>query len=149
MLGLGAEVAVETVDETGNLGAKWDVYPRPAGVDALRDQPLISLPHGTGLRAALDIGCANVGFEPRIAFEASVLPMVAQLAGIRVAILPASTADHSSLRCTCSRSADRSYVFRLEIVWDPAMATNPAARVLIEHTRTFMRRLAANRAPAA
>ena len=94
MLGVGAEVAVETVDETGNLGAKWDVYPRPAGVDALRDQPLISLPHGTGLRAALDIGCANVGFEPRIAFEASALPMVPQLAGmgLGVAILPASTA---------------------------------------------------------
>jgi DNA-binding transcriptional LysR family regulator len=120
-------------------------------VDALRDLPLISLPRGTGLRAALDTGCANAGFEPRIAFEASALAMVAQLAGmgLGVAILPASTAQSHQPALHVLQIDRPQLRSRLEIIWDPATATNPAARVLIEHTRAFMRRLSASRAPAA
>src|SRR5207249_636813 len=56
-----------------------------AGVGAitirqLRDLPLVSLPRGTGVRAALDAACAAAGFTPRIVFEASALPMVVELA---------------------------------------------------------------------
>jgi DNA-binding transcriptional LysR family regulator len=40
-------------------------------VNALRDVPLVSLPKGTGVRAALDAACAAAGFEPRVVFEAS------------------------------------------------------------------------------
>jgi DNA-binding transcriptional LysR family regulator len=120
-------------------------------VDGLRDLPLISLPRGTGLRAALDTGCANAGFEPRIAFEASALAMVAQLAGmgLGVAILPASTAGSLQPALHVLQISRPQLRSRLEIAWDRATATKPAARVLIEHTRTFMRRLAATRAPAA
>jgi DNA-binding transcriptional LysR family regulator len=119
-------------------------------VNALRDQPLISLPHGTGLRAALDTGCAHAGFEPRVAFEASALPMVAQLAamGLGVAILPASTARSYQPALHVLQIGRPQLRSRLEMVWDPARATNPAARALIEHTRTFMRRRSGAPSPA-
>jgi DNA-binding transcriptional LysR family regulator len=120
-------------------------------VNALRDQPLISLPHGTGLRAAIETGCADAGFEPRIAFEASALPMVAQLAGmgLGVAILPASAARSYQPALHVLQIGRPRLRSRLEIVWNSATDTNPAARVLIEQTRTFLRRLSARRAPAA
>jgi DNA-binding transcriptional LysR family regulator len=120
---------------------------RALTVDALRDLPLISLPHGTGLRAALDTGCANAGFEPRIAFEASALAMVAQLAGmgLGVAILPASMAQSHRPALHVLQIGRPQLRSRLEIIWDPATATNPAARALIEHARAFMRRLSADR----
>src|ERR1700733_14929507 len=57
------------------LAAQWSVT-----VADLRDQPLVSLPRGTGVRTALDAACADAGFTPRIVLEASALPMVAQLA---------------------------------------------------------------------
>jgi LysR substrate binding domain len=40
-------------------------------LQALKERALISLPQGTGIRAALDDGCAFAGFRPRIAFEAA------------------------------------------------------------------------------
>src|SRR6266571_5256548 len=64
-------------------------------VGALRDMPLVSLPRGTGVRAALDAACAEAGFAPRIVLEASALPMVVQLAarGLGLAVVPASIAS--------------------------------------------------------
>src|SRR6266702_925929 len=61
-------------------------------VGALRGVPLVSLPCGTGVRAALDAACAEAGFAPRIVFEASALPMVVRLAalGLGLAVVPAS-----------------------------------------------------------
>jgi DNA-binding transcriptional LysR family regulator len=60
----------------------------------LKDTPLVCLPRGTGVRSALDAACAEAGFAPRIVFEASALPMVANLAamGLAAAVVPASTA---------------------------------------------------------
>jgi DNA-binding transcriptional LysR family regulator len=110
-------------------------------IAALRDHPLVSLPRGTGIRAALDTACDAAGFEPQITLEASALPMVAQLGGLGlgVAILPASTAqaDEPTLHVLEIRPRLTS---RLELVWNPA-ASSPAARALREHTRDFMRRL--------
>jgi DNA-binding transcriptional LysR family regulator len=118
-------------------------------VDALRDQPLISLPNGTGVRAALDAACASAGFTPRIIFEASALPMVTQLAalGLGAAVVPASTAQSHHAALHVLQITQPQIRSRLELVWDPAVAASPAARVLIEHARTFMGRLAAS--PAA
>ena len=120
-------------------------------VDDLRDQPLVSLPQGTGVRAALDAACANAGFKPRVVLEASALPMVARLGGmgLGVAIVPASTprsGDFGVRALEIRRPQVRS---RLELAWNPAAAASPAARVLIEHARAFVRRQAENRDPAA
>jgi DNA-binding transcriptional LysR family regulator len=120
-------------------------------VSALRDRALICLPRGTGVRAALDQACAAAGFEPRIAFEASALPIVAQLAarGLGVAILPASTAEANADTLhplALSRPRVRS---RLELAWATTEATSPAARVLVESARSFVHDSAADRRPAA
>ena len=106
-------------------------------VGALRDLPLVCLPRGTGVRAALDVACAEAGFTPRIVFEASALPMVVQLAalGLGLAVVPASTANAPRiLQITNPRIRSR-----LELAWNSAPSANPAARVLIEHARTLIR----------
>ncbi len=120
-------------------------------VGALRDRPLICLPRGTGVRAALDAACRRAGFEPRIVLEASALPMVAQLAGrgLGLAILPASAArahEPALHVLSVGRPPVRS---RLELAWHPATATSPAAAALIEHARGYLGQLADGREPAA
>ncbi|MEW2528214.1 LysR substrate-binding domain-containing protein [Streptomyces sp. NPDC047071] len=66
---------------------------------ALAERPLISLPRGTGLRAALERACARAGFAPRVAFEAAALDLAAQLAarGLGVAVFPATEVDIAEL----------------------------------------------------
>jgi DNA-binding transcriptional LysR family regulator len=113
-------------------------------IGSLLDQPLVSLPRGTGVRMALDAACATAGFEPLITLEASALPMVAQLAGLGlgVGILPVSAAQSHlpALHVVpISRPRVRS---RLELAWKPSAASSPAARALTEHTAAFARRLA-------
>ncbi len=102
---------------------------------ALRDLPLVCLPRGTGVRAALDAACAGAGFTPRFVFEASALPMVVQLAarGLGLAVVPASIPNGPGILPITSPSL-RS---RLELAWDPAPSANPAARALIEQARTL------------
>jgi DNA-binding transcriptional LysR family regulator len=111
-------------------------------IEALRGHGLVSLPPGTGIRAALDAACHAAGFSPEIAFEASALPMVAQLSGLGlgVAILPTSmaSAQEPPLHTLRIRPGLRS---RLELVWASDVASSPAAAALVEHTRAFLRRL--------
>ncbi len=133
------ETLVAAVSRQHPLSARTTI-----GIDALREHGLVSLPRGTGIRAALDAACAAAGFQPEIAFEASALPMVAQLSelGLGVAILPASIVDApaSTLHAVQIRPRLRS---RLELVWNPDAATSPSADALVQHTRAFMRRLSA------
>lgn len=138
------EVLVAAVSADDPLTAHTSVT-----LDDLRDQPLVSLPRGTGVRGALDAACANRGFEPRIALEASALPMVARLAGmgLGVAILPASTPRSQDLALHVLPIQRPQIRSRLELAWNPAAAASPAARVLIEHTRAFLLRNLQNRDP--
>ena len=104
----------------------------------LRDRPLISLSAGTGLRPALDRACAISGFRPQIAFEATNLNVLAQLAGrgLGVAILPESVAQtHAKIihALPISRPSLRG---RLELAWNPEEPISPAARALIAHARS-------------
>jgi len=125
-------------------------------VTSLRDVPLVCLPRGTGVRAALDAACAAAGFEPRIVFEASALPMVVQLAarGLGLAVVPASAVDTAETAETADTAdaadaprtggapvivpiASPSVRSRLELAWPEAPSANPAARVLIERARAL------------
>ena len=139
------EGLVAAVNMTDDLAARKTI-----SIDALRDRRLITLPKGTGVRAAFDAACFNTGFKPRIVLEASALPMIAHLAGLGlgVAIMPSSAAKahHPALHAIpIGRPQIRS---RLELVWSATAPSSPAARILIEHTRAFVRNLAANRALA-
>jgi DNA-binding transcriptional LysR family regulator len=101
----------------------------------LRDLPLVSLPRGTGVRAALDAACAAAGFTPRIVFEASALPMVVELAGrgLGLAVVPASIPNGPGIL----RITDPQLRSRLELAWRCAPSANPAARALIERARAL------------
>lgn len=104
---------------------------------ALTEQPLISLPRGTGLRSALDDACAAHGLRPRIAFEAGDPKILAELArrGLGVAILPASTAQSDSLHALqIVRPRLRG---RIELVWRAGGPLSPAARALIGAAQRF------------
>jgi DNA-binding transcriptional LysR family regulator len=81
----------------------------------LRDLPLVTLPRGTGVRAALDAACAAAGFTPRIVFEASALPMVVELAGrgLGLAVVPASIPNAPGIL----RITDPQPRSRLELAW--------------------------------
>jgi len=132
----GVETAVVLDDELVAAVSPEDplAAERSISVAGLRGQPLVSLPRGTGVRAALDTACADAGFTPRIVLEASALPMVAQLAGrgLGVAILPASAAPSAALHVLTMTPQVSS---RLELAWNPSAAHSPAARALVEHTR--------------
>lgn len=149
---MGVEVAPLTDEQL--VAAVTAEHPlanrKTVNLDVLRDQPLITLPAGTGVRAALDIACTHAGFTPRIALEASALPMVAQLASraLGVAVLPASIAQaHPTLHVLkIVRPQLRS---RLELAWTTTPPTNPAARALVEHSRTFLREIGVKGKPAA
>jgi len=101
----------------------------------LRDLPLVSLPRGTGVRAALDAACAAAGFTPRIVFEASALPMVVELAGrgLGLAVVPTSIPNGPGIL----RLTEPQLRSRLELAWPSAPAANPAARALIEQARAL------------
>ena len=106
-------------------------------VKALRDVPLVSLPRGTGVRAALDAACAAAGFEPRIVFEASALPMVVTMAaqGLGLAVVPQSTVQMPNAPVIVPIAPETRS--RLELAWPEAPSANPAARVLIQQARAL------------
>jgi DNA-binding transcriptional LysR family regulator len=114
---------------------------REVALRMLAQEPLICVPRGTGMRSALQEGCASVGVEPHIAFEAADPLVLAQLAVRRlgVAILPESAAGiEPSLRMLAiTRPSLRS---RIELAWrheGPQSPIAPAARALIAAARAF------------
>jgi DNA-binding transcriptional LysR family regulator len=110
------------------------------GLADLGERVLISLPRGTGVRTAFDDGCASIGFEPRVAFEASAPNIVADLAskGLGVAILPESVAEASAGTLKTLRVTRPRMRSRLELAWRADGASSPAARALIGHARTAL-----------
>jgi DNA-binding transcriptional LysR family regulator len=106
----------------------------------LRERAMVTMPSGTGIRAALDTACAAAGFRPRITFEATALHMVAKLAaeGLGVGILPESVAE--TYRADVSvvpivRPRPRS---RIELAWRTEGPSSPAARALTDHARAVL-----------
>jgi DNA-binding transcriptional LysR family regulator len=106
-------------------------------LSGLGGRALISLPRGTGLRAALDEASAAAGVEPRVAFEASDPGIVAQLAirGLGVALLPESVAQAHANVLRAVAITDPEPRGRLELAWRADGPTSPAARALIAHAR--------------
>jgi DNA-binding transcriptional LysR family regulator len=65
----------------------------------LRDEPMVALSPGTGLRAVLENACSEAGFTPRIRCETDQLPILADLVahGFGIALMPQSTAERAHL----------------------------------------------------
>jgi DNA-binding transcriptional LysR family regulator len=108
---------------------------------ALAELPLICVPRGTGMRAALHEGCAAIGVEPVIVCEASDPVVIAQLAlrGLGVAILPDSARELEPALHPLSIERPRMRS-RIELVWRNEETIGPGARALIAAARAFFAR---------
>ncbi|MGW2212762.1 LysR family transcriptional regulator [Streptomyces sp. NPDC001781] len=96
--------------------------------------PLVCLPEGTGIRAALDEASAAIGLTPTIALQASAPGAVMHLAerGLGVAVLSESmTAHQKGLRTVSITDADVPAVLALI----SAPTESPALRELLLHCR--------------
>jgi DNA-binding transcriptional LysR family regulator len=140
----GIETLVVSDEELVAVAGFGDPLARRAriGLAELGDRALISLPRGTGMRAALDAASAAAGVSPRIAFEASDPVILVELAarGLGVAIVPASLAAARTNQVhavTVTRPQLRS---RLELAWRAGGPISPAARALLERARAALRR---------
>ncbi|MCB5179570.1 LysR family transcriptional regulator [Streptomyces antimicrobicus] len=104
----------------------------------LRDRPLICLPRGTGVRTALERGCAQAGFRPRVAFEAAAPHVLSRLAarGLGIAVVPAGE-DGSPLdgHLRTLRIVRPEMRARIVLAWQSGGPASPAARVLLDRLR--------------
>ncbi|MER7521121.1 LysR family transcriptional regulator [Streptomyces sp. NPDC126499] len=104
----------------------------------LRDRKLICLPRGTGVRTALERGCAQAGFRPRVAFEAAAPQVLTQLAarGLGIAVLPAGENEPAldgHLRTL--RIVRPEMRGRIALAWQAGGPSSPAARALLDRLR--------------
>ncbi|MFE9425083.1 LysR family transcriptional regulator [Kitasatospora sp. NPDC006697] len=130
-------LAVRVIDEQQVVAAVSHDHPL-AGVTALplaalAEQPLISLPEGTGLRALLAEACAQVGVTPRIAFEASDPDTLADLAahGLGAALLPAGFAAARADRLHSITIDPPAMRGRLVLAWRAEGPVSPAGRAML------------------
>jgi DNA-binding transcriptional LysR family regulator len=137
----GLEVQVVTDEAIQAVVCRTDPLAKRARIrlSDLGDRSLIALPVGAGIRHQFDMACAAAAVTPRIAFEASTPPALADLAerGLGVAIVPASVPR--------GRDTLHALVFvpeirgRLVLAWRSSGPVSPAARVLIDKARRLLR----------
>jgi DNA-binding transcriptional LysR family regulator len=98
---------------------------------ALEGQPLVTMPDGTGVRAALESGCARGGFAPAVAVEASAADAVADLCarGLGIGVLSASMAQEYADRLAVVQMRGNPVPAVLAAVWRPASSPAVAAFV--------------------
>ena len=103
---------------------------RTIALAQLREQPMITLVRGSGLRAVLESACRDAGFAPMITAEAGELGSLVELAaeGLGVAVLPRSAAegaDVAVVKITRPRLERRT-----ALAWNED-ATSPAGRAFL------------------
>jgi DNA-binding transcriptional LysR family regulator len=103
---------------------------RSATLAELRDQPFVTLVHGSGHREAFEKAFDDAGFVPRIAAEAGELSSLIELAaeGLGAAILPRSAADGADV-AVLDITRPR-LVRRTALAWNEA-TTSPAGRAFL------------------
>ncbi|MFB8280996.1 LysR family transcriptional regulator [Nocardia colli] len=96
----------------------------------LRDQPMITLIHGSGVRSTLEAACHSAGFAPRISAESNEFSSVIELAVERlgIAILPHSAIGDADL--TVLDITEPQMHRTIALAWNPTGA-NPAARAFL------------------
>jgi DNA-binding transcriptional LysR family regulator len=103
---------------------------RTVTIEELRDEPIVTLVTGSGLRTVLENACQHAGFAPHIAAETGELGSLADLAaeGLGVAVLPLSAARRPELAMvTITRPRLHR---RTALAWNPT-ATTPAGRAFL------------------
>jgi DNA-binding transcriptional LysR family regulator len=92
---------------------------------ALRDQPLVTLPAGSGLRTLVESVCVRAGFTPVIRAETDDLFLVTQLVqhGLGIALLPESVATRHGNGLHLVRVRRPSLHRRLVLAWSRSQET--------------------------
>ena len=103
---------------------------RRVTVEDLRDEPLVTLVRGTGLRTLVDRAAGAAGFTPRLVAETTELPSLVDLAaeGLGLAVVPHSVVERDDvhvLALTRPRLERRT-----ALAWHAATAS-PAARAFV------------------
>jgi DNA-binding transcriptional LysR family regulator len=108
---------------------------RRLALDQLDGEPIVSMPVGTGIRAAVDIGCAAAGFTPDITIEANAADTVADLAerGLGIGVLSASMTTAYQDRLSAIPLTGTPLPALLAVVWSPS--PSPALRAFIPRLR--------------
>jgi DNA-binding transcriptional LysR family regulator len=137
---LPADVATLPVVTEGLAVAAPPGHPLLAGrtsvpLACLAGHPVVCLPAGTGIRAALDEACAAQGVTLDVALEASAPAAVADLAarGLGVAVLSESMAAAGPGPLRGLPVDGPGTTTRLALIWRPE--PGPALRELIGHCR--------------
>jgi DNA-binding transcriptional LysR family regulator len=96
----------------------------------LRDQPMITLVRGSGLRTVLENACRNSGFVPRITAETGELDSLVELAaeGLGVAVLPRSATDGADVAVV--KITRPGVERRTALAWNDTV-TSPAGRAFL------------------
>ena len=139
-------LAVEVVTDRPLVAIAGHGHPlagcRSISLEDLAAHPLITLPSGSGIRAALDAGFAAARLRPRIAFEAGDPAVLTRLAadGLGVAVLPAAeTAAARPAQLREITITDPPMRARLALAWRAAPPAGPAATALVRHITRSMR----------
>jgi len=99
-------------------------------ISQLREQPMITLVRGSGLRTVLEDACHNAGFAPRITAETGELASLVELAaeGLGVAVVPRSATDGADVAVV--RITRPHLQRRTALAWNET-ATSPAGRAFL------------------
>jgi DNA-binding transcriptional LysR family regulator len=139
---LPPQVRVRVVDTEPLVVAVRPGHPlsrrKTVKLDELRNEPIITLIHGSGLRTVLENACEKAGFAPRITAETGELGSLVELAaeGLGVAVVPRSAVegiDVALVRITRPRCRRRK-----ALAWNPA-GISPAGRAFLTVASTRFR----------
>jgi len=112
-------------------------------LDELRDEPMMTLTRGSGLRTVLETACAEAGFTPMIRAETDDLTVLADFArhGLGVALLPQSAAQHAQ-QPLATAMLEPTLTRRTALAWN-RRRTNVAGQAFL----AFMQRQGPGPAP--
>ncbi|RDI65480.1 LysR family transcriptional regulator [Nocardia pseudobrasiliensis] len=142
---LDPRLGLDVVLETGVVAALPADHPDRERITLaeLRDQRLICLTRGTGLRGLLERHCAAAGFVPDVAFEAAAPPLLLRLAarGLGVAVVPTLSAQEAAaFGVRTVPIVEPELRGRLALAWRTDRLTAPAAKVLLGQLRIALTR---------
>ncbi|MFD5751106.1 LysR family transcriptional regulator [Streptomyces sp. NPDC127033] len=136
-----ADVQLHVIADETLVGAVGHAHPLAGRVELpveeARDERLICLPPGTGLRSSVEAAWAAVGATPRIAFEAGDPHVLAQLAarGLGMAVLPLPFARAHVRQLHTVSLIGTHLRARLALCWRSNGPMSPAARTFVGYAR--------------
>lgn len=109
-------------------------FAKQAGIalSVLRDEVIITLTQGSGLRSVLETACAHEGFTPQIRTETDDVALLADLArhGLGVALIPRSSAQRAQQPLVTLALRRPRLTRRIVVAWHRHRGTAPGRAFL-------------------